>query len=638
MQKIGKFLFLSLFLLGAPAWAEVTVQSTVDRNEMGVGDSFTLQVTVSSDETVSINPPSLPTIAGVQLLNKWTSNQTRSSVVSTPQGMDFKTIQTKVFNYQFMVSQKGLLKIDEIGVMVGGKPHKTKAITLKVQDLGTAPRQAQKTPPNLRQPTRPRWPKDPIDRMEEQFNQLLKRHFPGRGGLGAPGGFSTEPGGANEAFFIMANVDKTEAYKGEQITASWYLYTKGRVRDIDTLKYPTLKGFWKEDIQISTHLNFEQDVINGIPYNKALLASYALFPIEEGKAKVDPYKAKATIVSGFGFGRGYSGTKASKPIPIVVKPLPVDGRPQNFTGAVGEFQLKVEIHDKSVVSHQPFALKIRFEGKGNAKLIELPNLNLPENLEIYDVKNESKFFKNGQSYKEFEVLLIPRTEGEMTLPALKSSYFDPIKKKYVLLESQPLPLKVLPGAKQLSLGEERLKSDAVAAKKTLPAMMTQWDPNYQPAKNRIYWWLISFVLIFLILTVKLLIDLGLFERQPDLNDEVKKRFGGIHSSLHKKEFRQVGIDVTNTVYHVLGEVSGQGGANVELNKLLAKTAPSVRREIETPLRKLMDYFGVLGFGPKKIVEQIDNPKEVRQKVKNMETLMFKAIRLSRGQDKSDEMS
>ena len=637
MKRTGSFLtFLILFFAVPALLADVKVQSLVDRNEMGVGDSFTLQVTVSSDQTVSINAPSLPTIPGVQLINQWSSNQTRSSVVSTPQGMDFKTIQTKIFNYQFVVNQKGVIKIDEIGVTVGGKIYNTKPITLNVQELGKAPRQARKTPPNLRQPTRPRWPKDPIDRMEEQFNQLLKRSFPGGVAPGTPGSFSTTPGNPNEAFFVMANVDKTTAYKGEQITASWYIYTKGRVRDIDTLKYPTLKGFWKEDIQISTHLNFEQDVVNGIPYNRALLTSYALFPIEEGKAKIDPYKLKATIISGFGFGKGYTGTKASRPIPIAVLPLPAEGRPESFSGAVGEFQMKVEIEDKSVVSHQPFALKIRFEGRGNAKLIELPSLNLPEGLEIYDVKNESKFFKNGQSYKEFEVLLIPRVEGELTLPALKNSYFSPKTKKYVRLESQPLRLNILPGTKQQSIGEERLKPKEAEARKTLPGLIMEWDPDYQPVRDRSLWWLIAFSLVFLALMTKLCIDLGVFEKQPDLKDEVKKRFGGIHSAIQKKEFRQVGIDVTNTVYHVLGEVSGQGGAHVELNKLLAKTAPSVRREIEAPLRKLMDYFGVLGFGPKKVVAQINDSKEIREKVKSMEALMFKAIRLNRGQDKVDE--
>ena len=73
-------------------------------------------------------------------------------------------------------------------------------------------------------------------------------------GFGAPPGFSGagESGEAidpKDAFFIQAEVDKSEAYVGEQVTASWYLYTRGMIRDLDTLKYPALKGFWKEDIR-----------------------------------------------------------------------------------------------------------------------------------------------------------------------------------------------------------------------------------------------------------------------------------------------------------------------------------------------------------------------------------------------------
>ena len=80
------------------------------------------------------------------------------------------------------------------------------------------------------------------------------------------------------------DVDKKRAYVGEQITANIYLYTRGQIRDIDTLKYPSLKGFWKEDLDLATRLNFESVEVSGVLYQRALLVSYALFPIKAGKA------------------------------------------------------------------------------------------------------------------------------------------------------------------------------------------------------------------------------------------------------------------------------------------------------------------------------------------------------------------
>src|SRR6185312_13832964 len=144
-------------------------------------------------------------------------------------------------------------------------------------------------------------------------NQMLHRRFQ----PGAPPGTGGEaPVHPDESFYVEAVTDKTKAYVGEQLVANFYLVTRGQIRDIDTLKYPDLKGFWKEDLEMATRLNFENVVINGVPYQRALLVSYALFPIKAGKAVVDPYKAKCTVLTGsaFGFGHPYQFTKASKAI------------------------------------------------------------------------------------------------------------------------------------------------------------------------------------------------------------------------------------------------------------------------------------------------------------------------------------
>ena len=83
--------------------------------------------------------------------------------------------------------------------------------------------------------------------------------------------------------------------------------------------------------------------------------------------------------------------------------------------------MTVEAPNKSVITHQPFTLRVRFEGRGNAKFIELPKLPIGSDLEIYDIKNESRFFKNSQSFKDFEILLIPRQAGRLLLESLEQA-------------------------------------------------------------------------------------------------------------------------------------------------------------------------------------------------------------------------
>lgn len=635
MQKIGssqsllfKFLlFIAIAFFYLQAFAKIEVTATVDRNQMAVGEAFTLQVTVSSEEAVQVHPPNLPDIPNTQIINQWASSQSKSSVVSTGQGIDFKTIRSKVFNYQILVDREGEIVIPPIAMDVAGTQYRTAPIKLRAYGGGGGGL-SRGAPPA--QEDQSGWPRDPVDELEERFNQLLNRQFGGP----TRGSFMTGPRNDKDAFFVLAEVDKTEAYKGEQITASWYLYTRGRVQDIDSLKYPNLKGFWKEDIQISTQLNFERDVINGIPYNRALLVSYALFPIEEGKASVDSYRVKATIAGGFGFGRGFQATKSSDEIPVMIKPLPKEGVPSDFTGAVGEFQMMVDAPAKTVVANQPFSLKVRFEGRGNAKTIELPKLDLGENLEVYDISNESNFFKNGQSYKEFDVLLIARKAGELTLNPLKASYFNPKTRSYATLSSQAITLNVMPGAKQDSLGDERIQPEEVQEAK-LPEVRTQWSPDKSQRSYHFLIWAILFATVILLLLAKLTFDLGFFSQPPTLKEVLEQRFKELDKLVSKKQLRQLGIQATNTIYYALGDISGEGGASEEFDKVLAKLAPSVRREIEAPLRKLVDYFGVLGFGPKAYVESIDDSKDVKKNIEELKVQLHKAAKINQGSYSAD---
>ena len=137
-------------------------------------------------------------------------------------------------------------------------------------------------------------------------------------------------------FLLWPKRIKKRFLKGSSFWCPGFSTPWGRVRDIDTLKYPTLKGFWKEDIHLTTNLSYEEEVVGGVPYRKALLASYALFPMDEGSAVIDPYKAKATIV-GLNL-RNFQTVKSSREIPIVVKPLPAENRPSHFTGGLESFK------------------------------------------------------------------------------------------------------------------------------------------------------------------------------------------------------------------------------------------------------------------------------------------------------------
>jgi hypothetical protein len=353
MAKIGRFVilamvFFAMSLAQAQNDGEVKVEAVVDRNEVGVGESFTLTIRVTGSGSLGDTEPRLPGLSDFDLLRTWEGRSTRSTFV---QGK-FSTVQTQEYNFQLSPKEKGIAKIGEVELNVGGKIFKTRPIEVSVgESSGNSGNVAQGNP-------------FADDEDEDIFNLLLRQRgipTPGLPGRVQPQGRNVNP---SEAFFIDVEVSKEKVYKGEGITVSYYLYTRGNISEIDTLKHPSLQGFLREDIEVSQRLSFTGAVVNGIQYSKALLASYAVFPMKEGILTIDEYKAKCTVImsAGFGFGRPYRYTKSSKPVKIEVLPLPIEGMPDGFNGAIGDFKVKANLEKSSVPVNQPVSLKVRFEG------------------------------------------------------------------------------------------------------------------------------------------------------------------------------------------------------------------------------------------------------------------------------------
>jgi hypothetical protein len=614
IQPMFTVAVLATMLLSASAQAdEVKVFATVDRNQMRVGDTFTYKITVSSSGTLAAGAPSLPSLGDFDMLNSWTSQQSQS-VLSNGK---FEVTQSRIFNYMLAPKKEGKLTLRGATVIAGTKTYVTKPITVTVvkgSALGGRGNQRQR-PKQV--------PQDPFQAMEDAFADLLNR--------GMDDGFQSQPTNPDEAFFIQVDVDKTEAFVGQQITVSWYLYTIGQIRDIDTLKYPSLNGFWKEEIQLATRLNFQREIINGIPYQKALLASFALFPIKEGTAKIDPYKAKCTVLkpSRFGFGRPFQATKISKTVKVKVKALPVEAQPKDFSGAVGNYQVSSQLDTQSTTVNQPVTLKVRFEGKGNAKLIDLPYLELPESFEEYDAKDGSKYFKNGNSYKEFEILMIPREPGNFTIPSVGVSMFNPDTGEYYQATTNEHQIEILPGSGQDVIPSSPLAKGDQLEQDSSPKLMLDYGASAAAGTSqRMAIWFGLYLFSFSLLFWRAYREFGWGRSQKDMEELLAKRVQILRQSLKQNDFRGVGVGGMNCLYSVLGEVSGQGGANQELEKLLQKSPPSVRRDLSEDLETLLQYFETLSFAPEEVIVGLKDPKEMKQQIAKLEKVLSRAIHIA----------
>ena len=278
--------------------------------------------------------------------------------------------------------------------------------------------------------------------------------------------------------YIRAIVDKTQAYKGEQVTVTYKLYTRLSIASqMGVNKLPQYQGFWAEELETSGNINFTTEVIEGKQFRVGVLKRVALFPTQTGSLEVTPFELTVPVQiekqrSGksiwddfFGdpFGRSeiYEFDAKSNVVKIDVLPLP-DGQPASFKGAVGEYIFEAKLNNFTVKSNEPLTLSINISGAGNIKLIDMPEINLPNGFEKYEPKITEQIYRKGKvsGNKSGEYLFVPRVVGVREIPPIEFSYFNSSTKKYITLKSEPFKIDIKPGDKQASteiVGKEDIK-------------------------------------------------------------------------------------------------------------------------------------------------------------------------------------
>jgi hypothetical protein len=424
MQMTSALLILALL---APPSVEAAARFTA------VPDS----IEITQDDSVSVKfhveTESLGAMGGLQfsapdfeLVNEYTS-QFVNSVLGGDGRIGIRNTRdlTKVFRPR----RTGELKITGISIQAEGQVLRAPDIVIKVRAGGAG------TPPP-------------------------KRY--GGGGSGGLRGAGKQ--GRAEPFFIRAEIDKQKLVKGEQLIVSYYIYRSTRVFNIAVEKYPTLNGFLREDLEmpvLGQRLDSEPVVLDGVPYYRSLLVRYAAYPLQEGKLPIDtmsvkgayylqqggnPFDDEEDLFTGF-FQRMAPQERSmrSEIVNVEVEPLPAPGKPASFTGGVGDFEVTSAVDKTQLRAHEAVTLTVKVEGKGNTSSIEAPKHPWPPGLELYESKGQARSGRGGVGEKVFEYLLIPRVPGQMRIPALEFSFFDPKKRSYVTKQTQPADIQVLPG-------------------------------------------------------------------------------------------------------------------------------------------------------------------------------------------------
>ena len=257
--------------------------------------------------------------------------------------------------------------------------------------------------------------------------------------------------------FLNLSLSRYDAVVGEPIIATLKLYQRVNIAGFEGASFPSFNGFWSQELEAPTNIEFARETYDGQIYNAALLRKFVLIPQQAGTMTIDPAElvclVNIRVSSGGssifdGFFDDYRTIRqkvASKPVNVKVSALPA-GAPASFGGGVGEFNISARLSKDVIKTHEAASLIVTVSGKGNISLLEAPKVNFPPDMEVYDTKTSDKIDKGGLSgSKTYEFPFIPRSYGDFIIEPVKYTYFDVNAKKYVTLQTSPLELKVEKG-------------------------------------------------------------------------------------------------------------------------------------------------------------------------------------------------
>ena len=229
-------------------------------------------------------------------------------------------------------------------------------------------------------------------------------------------------------------------------------------REVDS---PKFSDFWSQNIEIR-ELRPENGEYQGEPYRYVVLKKAVLYPQKTGKLELEPLTLSVSVdvpsdrrdIFGSRIYKTINKTVAAGTRTVDVRPLP-EGKPAGFTGAVGQFSLDVSTTKDKLDASESLEAKVEIRGNGNLNLFELPSLEVPSSLEMYDpqrTENVTTTLNGKQGSIIDSYTIVPTRKGQYPIQPLTFSYFDPKTQTYKSLSSQEILIDVEEGPVSTSGG------------------------------------------------------------------------------------------------------------------------------------------------------------------------------------------
>lgn len=366
----------------------------------------------------------------------------------------------------------------------------------------------------------------------------------------------------DENIRLVAEISNTQPYLNEGITVLYKLYFRNpiSISDVQELESPSYGDFWSHLIKIGQVRVNTRGEYKGEPFNEVVWRKVVLYPQKTGKLDIEPLSLNLSLSVPSDrrdlFGRriltqGQKTISAGRRV-INVKSLPEKNQPSDYTGAVGSFDFDVIIDKNALKASESFQAKIKVKGNGNLKLFNLPSINVPNTLEVYEPEH-SENIKISLSGMEGTIediyTIVPKYQGKYPIPPVQFSYFDPKTSNYKTLRSQDLLVDVFEGPLAGNKSnQEKVETKQIISTKENSFRFIQLDTQLFPIKKNKFWLSFNFFILLLLpiglILAVIFIKYFIIKQTKDSASNKQKqsqRLASKYLSSAKKAFHNQGI-------------------------------------------------------------------------------------------------
>lgn len=420
MKRIAYIIFL---LITQFSFAQVEFSAKLSRTKIGLNENVRVEFAMNADG----DNFQLPAFENFRVIGG-PYQQVSTSIING------KRSYNRSFGYNLQPTKKGVLTIGSASISINGQIYKTEPIELTVTDA--------------------------VQRPNDTTEQLI------------------EP---DESVHLVAQISNLNPYLNEPITVLYKLYFKEGlgIRNFTATDNPEYNDFWSHNIDNKDY-EAVSETYKGETYSSVIVKKVVLYPQKSGRLSLAPLSMNLALEVPTNrrdfFGRRvYSSTNAkvsTGTTSITVKDLPENGKPEDFSGAVGSFDFKVSTNKTAVRQGETIEMDVVISGKGNLELFGLPKPIVPSALEMYDPisKKQINVSISGMSgSKSDKYTIIPQFQGKYIIKPMNFSYFDLDSKSYKTITSKEILIDMIDGP--ISSGQASVANDT--------SMQNQQNPQTQ---------------------------------------------------------------------------------------------------------------------------------------------------------------